>query len=105
MVNSNCVELYHGTGENFGCVVSQGGRNDEDNQWTEILGAAFVPAILLVIVFDAEGQEALVVWEHIWQAVCRQPQIFLSIYEPAQGRGWGTPGLDQPQQGDCKIFK
>ena len=47
--------------------------NNEDNQWAEILGAAFAPAILLVIVSGAEGQEALAVWEHIWQAVCRQP--------------------------------
>ena len=54
-------------------MAIRGGKSDEDNQWAEILGATFAPANLLVIVFNAEGQEALVVWEHIWQAVCRQP--------------------------------
>lgn len=86
-------------------MAIRGGKSDEDNQWAEILGATFAPANLLVIVFNAEGQEALAVWEHIWQAVCRQPKIFLSVYEPAQGETWGAPCLDQPQQGDCKVFE
>ena len=41
--------------EGSGCPVIHGGKSDEDNQWAEILGAAFAPADLLVIVSDAEG--------------------------------------------------
>jgi uncharacterized membrane protein len=54
----------------------------EDNRWIEVLGTVIVIANLLVVFFVSKGQAYLVVRLYVWQKICGQSEVSLSVCEP-----------------------
>lgn len=61
----------------------------------EILGAALFASGILAFPALPQEKRNMALWQYLWQAVCRQPKVFLPILQETYGKLWYPSNLDQ----------